>query len=384
MTIREHYDVIIVGAGPVGLFLGLRLMQLGVSFIILEKRAALHSHSRSIGIHPPSLELFDEIGLSEQFLNKGTCIRKGKAFRDASHCIGTLDFDLCPKPFTYVLTLPQYHTEQILQEALLEKAPDCIRRGLEITSFRQSEHQVEIKYLQGPKKYNLTSSYLIGCDGKNSIIRERSDIPFEGGKYPYRYAMGDFEDNTKFESNAVVYIGNSGLVESFPLSGNIRRWVAELPKDVHDCSLPQFCEIILRRTNFELNKSTVTMFSNFDGEHYLAGKFNLGRILLIGDSAHVVSPIGGQGMNLGWMGAWHLGEALQNTLKQKYSSGRFLSNWEKRHRKKATKAIKRAEFNMALGQKSKWPELRSYIVKYLLKFPLNNLIVRRFTMRGLN
>lgn len=383
MNKQKHYTVIIAGGGPVGLFLGLRLAQLGINFIIIEKRTETHSHSRSIGIHPPSLEMFDTLGLSQQLMSNGILIRKGLAFQDAGHLVGTLKFELSPKPHQYVLTLPQFQTEQILKKALLEKIPGCITYG-EISDLKQNNEYIIIDYQKSSTQHSIKSSFLVGCDGKTSIIRKKTGISFVGSKYPYRYAMGDFHDNTNFESNATIYIGNDGLVESFPLSGNVRRWVAELPKGISDCSTNQFNEIIQRRTGFRLDQSSNTMFSNFQAEYYLASRFHLGRVLLAGDSAHILSPIGGQGMNLGWMDAWQLGFALHDSLHPKSTPYKILAKWGHKRRGKAKKAIKRAEINMALGQQTQWPKMRTFAVKRLITFPFNKLTAKMFTMRGLD
>ncbi|MEX0779573.1 MAG: NAD(P)/FAD-dependent oxidoreductase [Balneolales bacterium] len=380
----EYCDVLIAGAGPVGLLLGHRLNQLGINFIVLEKRNDPYNHSRSIGIHPPSLELFDQIDISKLLLNKGICIKKGRAYYDANELLGTLNFTLCPGPHQYVLTLPQYQTEQILRDSLLEKAPGCIKSGVEVLGLRQYDHYVETEAYKGRKKISYRTSYLIGCDGKASIVREKSGISFTGGKYPYRYAMGDFDDNTGYVNQAAIYIGDEGLVETFPLSDGVRRWVAELPGITDECTISQFCGIISRRTGFIISQSSNSMFSNFEAEHYMAGRFHQNRVLLTGDSAHILSPIGGQGMNLGWLDAWHLGKALQETLNQKSPSMQPLVRWEKRRMQSARKAITRAEINMALGQKSQWPKLRKMAIERLINFPFNRLMSRMFTMRGLS
>lgn len=380
----KYYDVIIAGAGPVGLLLGLRLNQLGLNFLILEKRTEPHSNSRSIGIHPPALEVFDEIGLSKPLISTGICIRKGKAFHDKNQLLGTLDFGLCPKPHNYVLVLPQFQTEHILRKKLLEKSPGSLKNGVEVTNFRQNNQHINVEFHDGDKPYTIKSSYLAGCDGKASTIRRKAGIAFNGYIYPYRYAMGDFEDNTTFENDAAIYAGKHGLVESFPLAGKARRWVAELPSGMNECSLPEFCNIIFERAGFILDQSSNTMFSLFKAECFLAGTFRSGRVLLAGDSAHLLSPIGGQGMNLGWLDAWQLGEALQKTLKQGPVNENHLIHWGNKRKKKAGKAIKNSEFNMALGQRTAWPCWRKFLIKRLINYPFNRMLARKFTMRGLS
>lgn len=128
-------EVAIIGAGPVGLFLAARLQKLGVKCRILERRPKPFRHSRSIGIHAPSLRRFEELGLVEKIVAAGVRVFKGKAY-SGSICLGELSFASCPKPYTYVLTVPQYETEQILEEHLDGVLPDAIQRGAIIESLQ--------------------------------------------------------------------------------------------------------------------------------------------------------------------------------------------------------------------------------------------------------
>ena len=378
----NQYDVIIAGAGPVGLFLGLCLDRLGLSFVILEKRRIPSKHSRSIGLHPPSLELFDKINLSNQLIEQGICIKKGHAFQDHHTKLGTLDFSLCPKPHQYILSLPQNLTEAIMEKALPGEHP--VIRDAEITGFDQDDDGMEVCFKDSHNQPSrMTASYLVGCDGKNSIVREKANIVFHGKTYPYHYAMGDFDDHTDFCNQAIIYLSQEGLVESFPLPDNKRRWVAELPVGF-DGNLDTFVHILAFRTGHKPDIKSNSMFSAFTAEHYQAAGMHSGRVFLAGDSAHLLSPIGGQGMNLGWMDAWQLAHALKDANLTSNNDRDIFKVWEKHRTRCSQQAVKRAEFNMTLGQKNDYPRLRNIAVKNLLRFPFNRLLVKRFTMRGLS
>ncbi|MEX0686851.1 MAG: NAD(P)/FAD-dependent oxidoreductase [Balneolales bacterium] len=380
---QQHYDVVIAGAGPVGLFMALRLSQLGLNYLILEKRHVRFTHSRSIGIHPPSLEMLDQLNISDQLIKQGVRIEEGHAYQDQHTVLGTLNFKLCPKPHCYVLSIPQHQTESILENAL----PDhkALKKGFEIITFNQYDHSIQIDFKD---EFNSTqsveASYLVGCDGKNSTVRKKAGITFQGDIYPYHYAMGDYKDDTQFGSRAAIFLSGDGLVESFPLPGNKRRWVTELQSGYKECAQEKFLQIIQERTGYNPNPLNNSTYSTFIAEHFLASRFYFGRVFLAGDSAHIVSPIGGQGMNLGWLNAWHLANAMAIARKNEMSGDIIFKTWEKQRMKSAEKAIKRAEFNMALGQKSNWPRLRGLTIKRLLRYPFNRAIANRFTMRGLN
>ncbi|MEX2640122.1 MAG: NAD(P)/FAD-dependent oxidoreductase [Balneolales bacterium] len=381
---QQPYDVIIAGAGPVGLLLGLRLQQLGLNFILLEKRREPFQHSRSIGIHPPSLRLFDRLQVSKPLLREGICIQTGLALYDKTRELGMLDFGRCPKPYSFILSLPQFHTERILKEALLERRPGCLRESLEVVDFREHPTHVTVTVRDAAGIVaTVRSRFLVGCDGKNSRVRTRAGLAFRGWTYPGHYAMGDFRDETAFGCKAVIYVDNEGLVESFPLPGSRRRWVAELNGTSGPASPVDFCRVIENRTGLQVDASTQSMYSGFKAGHYLAETFYAGRVLLAGDAAHLISPIGGQGMNLGWLNAWDMGEWLGQTVYRTCPDMKRLRKWDIKARLRSRKAMRRAGFNMALGHKTRWPGLRRRLIALLLKPPFNKRLARRFTMEGL-
>ncbi len=414
-------DVIIVGAGPVGLFLGCRLAQLGISFNILEKRASRFQHSRSIGIHPPSLERLESLGVVAEILQRGIHVSRGHGFANTTY-LGILDFSVCPKPYNFIISLPQFETEAILEQRLCELAPGCLLRDAEVIALRQSSEDVvveianqeakteypELENNQKSKIKNqrtnnerrimnneqpltnnqllttlLSAKFIVACDGKDSVVRQSAGIAFRGADYPDTYVMGDFADNTKFGADAVLYLTDEGLIESFPLSGGLRRWVAKTNERVTESSVELLAALVRTRIHHELPVETNSMLSSFGVQRYLADTFVNNRILLAGDAAHVLSPIGGQGMNLGWLDAWAVAEALENILLKNKSVTEQLRSYDSSRKKAAHIAIRRAEFNMRMGRKTRFAFLKYAFARLLLKEPFATRIAHIFTMRGL-
>lgn len=382
---ETSYPVIIVGGGPVGLFLGCCLHQKEIPFIILEKRKKRITHSRSLGIHPVSLELFEDIGIANSFIKAGIKIKRGLAFSDKGK-IGSISFEQGPKPYNYILSLPQFKTEQILEEHLLSLDADTLFRGAEVINIEEHADSVKIKASYSGKTYNFECRYLVGCDGKESIVRKQAGIPFQGTPYPDTYIMGDFSDNTNFENDAAVFLCNAGLIESFPLTGNKRRWVVKTDSYFDKVERIDIEKLVAGRIGHDLGDEENFMLSSFGVQKLVAEPMARKRIALAGDAAHVVSPIGGQGMNLGWLDAKDLSEVLVTLLKQKHKASLpdALKEYSRRRSNITGKVIKRAELNMKLGRKVKMPQIRNAIVWLMLKTPLKRVMARLFTMRNLD
>lgn len=374
-------DVMIVGGGPVGLFLGCRLAQLGFAVRVLEPRAEPRAHSRAIGVHPPALERLAELGLADAFVREGVRVTRGHAYAGTKR-LGTLSFGDLPGPYPFVLTLPQPRTETLLKGRLRELAPDALLRA-EVRGLEQTAAHVQVTLATGER---LTARFLVAADGKTSFVRNALNIPFRGRSYPDHYLMGDFHDtadpragpraglSADFGTDAALYFTRAGLVESFPLPGGLRRWVAKTPERAQEAEPSLLVRLVRERLNINLPVETNTMLSAFGIQKFLADRFVTGRVALVGDAAHVVSPIGGQGMNLGWLGAWRLAESLATTGS--------LSGYAA-HRRSARRAVLRAEFNTVMGRATPVAGARDAAVWSILHSPLRGPFARMFTMRGL-
>lgn len=379
---NSETDVAIVGGGPVGLYLAILLLQKGIQCRVYEQKDNPDLHSKSLGIHPISLDLFDRAGITDRFLESGVIIRQGVAFWNREE-IGTVTFDRCPPPHRYILAIPQWQTERILEEELCKLDPDAIQRGAKIEELQESEGRVHYRVDRGGEQADATSRFLIGCDGKNSPVRKSLGIPFTGGPYPDTYIMGDFSENTDFGSDAAIWLHEDGLVEAFPLPGNKRRWVVKTTSYVNNPQPEMLKSIAQSRTGISLEGCENSMMSSFGVQHLMAQRFHDGRILLAGDAAHVVSPIGGQGMNLGWLDAEAVAEALFNVIRMNRDHHDEFRIYTSLQRRVARQTALRAELNMHLGRRDSTGAAWKVVVKALIKSPARHLLARIFTMRGL-
>ncbi len=376
-------DVVIVGGGPVGLFMGLCLHHLGIPCTIFEKRKEEITDTRSLGIHPVSMELFEKLGIAGDFISSGLQVKRGIA-HDGNKEMGAISFEHCPPPFNYVLINPQFETERILREHFLERCPGALIQGAEVVALNQEFDHVSLGVEIEGQVHSFEVGYVIGCDGKDSFVREASEIPFHGKRYPDTYIMGDFDDTTSFGNDGVIYLTKHGLVESFPIPNKKRRWVVKTDEYISEPTPELISQLIEQRTGSRVNHQTNTMMSAFGVQHYLAERFVKDRVLLVGDAAHIVSPIGGQGMNLGWLDAWHLANVMsfcRGISKDLPIADLFV--YESKQKPIAKKVARRAELNMRMGRKSRIPGFKKAIAKVMSGSAFQNKTAQLFTMRGL-
>lgn len=380
----ERADVAVVGGGPVGLYLALALLHEGLRPRVYESATVDASGSRSIGVHPPSIELFEEVGLAGEFLAHAVCVRRGLAFGERG-AVGDVSFDRCPPPFPFVATLEQHHTERLLREALVARAPDALVRGVSAVAVRNVRDGATLVTEAGGDREEHTFGAVVGADGKRSVVRGAIGATFEGTFYDGEYVMADAADTTGFGDAAAVFLGGRGLVESFPLPGGRRRWVVRREPE-HATGAPTKNELrdtIETRTRVRLDAASLGLPARFRAERRLASTLSAGRIVLVGDAAHVVSPIGGQGMNLGWLGARSVARTLGLALGRGRDPSADLAIDARRRRALAGVATRRAEMNMWLGRPTRAPRARELLVRALLGLPTAHLLARMFTMRAL-
>lgn len=308
-------DVLIAGAGPVGLFLAFELRRRGRSCIVVERNPAPSGYSKALAIMPRTLEIFEIAGIGQEFLSAVNRI-DGVRFvtpRAAAY----VGFSTLETTHPYIGIIPQYRTEGILERHLRAKGGE-VRYANELVAIRDEPECARATVSAGGSKYEIAARYVVGCDGVRSTVRQCTGIAFEGGTYPQGALLADVEVDTNVPANeARVHIDRGGIVTMFPMNERLRRIVVIAPNE----SLPQeasreWLQQRLQRANF--NGTAIASdpkWSNyFRAHHRVARHLRRANVFLAGDAAHTHSPVGGQGMNIGLHDAWNLGWKLALVL----------------------------------------------------------------------
>jgi 2-polyprenyl-6-methoxyphenol hydroxylase-like FAD-dependent oxidoreductase len=315
----------------------------------------------------------------EQFLAQGVQIRTA-AVHAGRRETGRLSFSTLPGRYPYILALPQVRTVEILRQELTGRVP--ILRGHRYLDHSETPQSVRVR-VKGYHQH-FEPRLLIGCDGSRSDVRAAAGISTETRVSPYRFIMGDFQDNTGWTSDAHLFFTRSGPVESFPLPKGGRRWIVRTRAGaVPDPSF--LVSEVQRITGRDIADAGLRWTSQFRITQVLARRYAKGHTALCGDSIHAISPIGGQGMNTGFADAVALAGLvpliLGNVLTEEQAWLRY-----QRYRGAAVRTAARRGWGWVWFGTRKGPflnVLRGGLVASLLASPLRHKLARDFAMISL-
>jgi 2-polyprenyl-6-methoxyphenol hydroxylase-like FAD-dependent oxidoreductase len=313
--------VLIVGAGPTGLVLALWLTRLGVRVRIVDKTAEPGTTSRAVAVQARTLELYRQVGLADAVVEAGVKVAAAnlwvRGVKAARLPLGRMGEGL--SPFPYALTYPQDAHERLLIVRLNLLGVEVERRT-ELVRFDQHPDRVRavLKRPDGSEEI-CDAAYLAGCDGARSTVREALGTGFPGGTYSGVFYVADVDAAGPAADGEIhVELEEADFLAVFPLKGAGRlRLIGPINWETnHEHRELTFDDIRERAIeNLKLTITKVNWFSTYHVHHRVATRFREGRAFLLGDAAHVHSPVGGQGMNTGIGDAVNLAWKLAAVLK---------------------------------------------------------------------
>jgi 2-polyprenyl-6-methoxyphenol hydroxylase-like FAD-dependent oxidoreductase len=364
-------EVLIVGAGPVGLSMALELTRYGVPFRIIDKKAGTTQTSNAGGVHARTLELLDK-DVAAELIKLGRPVSK-VIMHAKMKKLFEIDISFLHTPFPYVLLIPQSHTEQVFSQALLKKGV-AIEWNKTLQKFDQDQEKVtaEITTALGTEK--ITARWLIGCDGYHSAVRASTNIAYEGKDFLLRFIMIDALLNMKERENSFGAYFNDITLLVVPFLHSTRL-IAEIShtsdKRYKEDILPDekiFTEILKEFFPQPFVIEKVLWASRFYIHERLAKHYREQRVFLAGDAAHTHSPAGGQGMNTGIQDtmnlAWKLAMVTQGRAEMK-----LLDTYEEERRPIAEQvlAMTKAQTRLFLMFKNPWVvAIRNFLLPRLL------------------
>jgi 2-polyprenyl-6-methoxyphenol hydroxylase-like FAD-dependent oxidoreductase len=314
-------QVLIVGAGPTGLVMALWLARLGVRFRIVEKHGGPGQTSRAMAVHARSLEFYRQLGFADEAVRAGIKLERLR-LREGGREVALLEFGDFGKglsPYPFILSFPQDEHERLLGEKLSALGVQ-IEWNSELVGFSVGEEHVATTIRRNGRDEVCQVSFVCGCDGVHSTVREHLKLKFPGGIYQQMFFVADVRaGGAEMNGDVNFCLAANDLCLAFPIrSSGMVRLIGIVPPELSGRENLSFEDL---RRHLErllpLRVDNVNWFSTYHVHHRVADRFRVGRAFVAGDAGHVHSPAGGQGMNTGIGDAVNLSWKLAAVLKQK-------------------------------------------------------------------
>lgn len=351
-------EIIIVGAGPSGLSAAIFLSELGFKPRIIDKKLEISEHSKALGVNPRTLDLMEGVGISDRFLKNGRKMTAVNLWKADKH-IYKNDFTQVKSKYPFMLIQPQKESEEILLEEIQNRNIK-VEYGTEFSTWNKSNARYSVA-INGRKKESNEYDYVIGADGGHSKIREQLGIEYKGYRYDQEWELFDVELTMKVnpDEGHIRLFPEGGMI-MIRLKDNIWRIAGNMKSILNYLPQNAIIGIIHWESTFRIN-------------HKVAKNLTHENVVLIGDTAHLHSPVGARGMNLGIEDAYLVSQLIGENRLDDYNGIRksYLENTVNR--------INNITMGMA-GTSPMSKLLRSQIGNLKFLFPIIMPRVRKFVM----
>ena len=338
-------QVLIVGAGPTGLVLALWLTKQKVTVRIIDKAAKAGTTSRALAVHARTLELYRQLGLDKPVVEKGYTVPGARMWlggeQKARVPFDELVSDMTPYGFLHIF--PQDEHEKLLIDHLQTMGIE-VERPTELLGYREESGKViaQIRGADGQEE-EVTADYIAGCDGARSKVREVAGTGFPGGTYSNVFYVADVQgEGPAFNGDLNVELDESDFLAIFPLAHKERiRLIGAIKEhegqDLEKLTFDDIRDKAAKQLKLKVDK--VNWFSTYRVHHRVTDHFRVGRAFLLGDAAHIHTPVGGQGMNTGIGDAINLAWKLKAVLSGAADDG-LLDSYDAERRAFALRLVK--------------------------------------------
>src|SRR5215470_14538804 len=382
-------DVLIIGAGPTGLMLANQLTRRGVRTVIIDRNPGPTRETRALGVQARTLEIYSHLGIVDRALELGKRSTGGNIWADGQRrariAFGETGQGVTPYP--YLLVLGQDDNERIMGDHLREMG-GSVQWNTELVSVTQTpESATAVVRLADGSEKSITAAWVAGCDGARSKVRESGGIEFAGAPYEHVFFVADTELTGSMVPDEVnVYLFRDGFHLLFPMRGKDHWRIAGiLPPPLRNKADLKFDAVIPSLRNEAgagLSIKSCTWFSTYRIHHRRAMRFRDRRCVLLGDAAHIHSPVGAQGMNTGLQDAYNLAWKLALVINNQAKPA-LLDSYEQERIPIAQALLNGTDRAFRLVVSESWTAglLRTKILSRLAAFVLNLQAAQKFGFR---
>lgn len=378
--------VLIAGAGPTGLVTALSLAKSGVDVRIIDLLEKPTSQSRAAVIHARTLEMFERMGIVDDFLKVGVRVHGAAIYGPGNKLLTRPTLDHLHTRYPFMLGLDQASTEKILTEKLRELGV-VVDRPVELIGFEKLDGQVAARMISpGGREQQEVCSYLVGADGARGATRNALGLHLEGETLDTTWITADVKIRWDRDSDeAIAYLTPDGIAFLAPMNDDRWRVIVNLHRmtkeEAENVSLEDVQSIVSERFGIDAPLYDPVWISPFSINTRMTPTMRVGHVFLAGDAAHVHSPVGGQGMNTGIQDALNLAWKLAAVLKGAASDSLLESYNAERHAnaKRLLRAVGPATRMINLRQPVA-VEIRNAVMHTVSHLGLGSIVARNFSM----